>query len=168
MKGVSILSTGSYLPGEPITNGDIEQLVGPLDEDILSEIQVEQRHWLLDPISGELREFPSDMATKAARQALELAKLSANDVDLIVTSTSSPDYTLPPLATIVQEKLGLRRCAVIDVRSGCAGGVEALDIARLYLERGLYHTAIVIGCEAISPALAPIFCGKDPESIRIR
>jgi 3-oxoacyl-[acyl-carrier-protein] synthase-3 len=72
------------------------------------------------------------------------------------------------MVTLVQEALGLQRCATLEIRSGCAGFVEALDVARLYLERGEYENAVVIGSEAISPLLVPVFRGKDPERIRMR
>jgi 3-oxoacyl-[acyl-carrier-protein] synthase-3 len=168
MNRVRVLSTGSHLPGEPLTNADVERLVGPLPEDVLEGIQVKQRYWMIDPETGEHRENNSEMALKAARQALELAGLEPHQVQLLVLSTASPDYLLPPLVTFVQEKLGLRRCATMEIRSGCAGAVEALDVARLYLEQGVYQTALVMGSEAISPLLAPVFLGKDPDSIRMR
>lgn len=168
IKSARIVSTGSYLPGEPLTNETLESLLGPLSPELLEQVQVERRHWLVNPITGEYHETNSDMAAKAAKQALELANIDPNDVDLLVLSTASPDYPLPPMVTLVQEKLGLRRCATLEIRSGCCGTVEALDVARLYLERGIYQTAIVIGSEAISPLLAPQFLGKDPSSLRAR
>lgn len=168
LRQVRLVSTGAYLPGEPIDNAQMERLVGPLPPDILEGIQVRERHWMVDPATGEHRENNSQMAVKAARQALDLAGLAAEDVDLLVLSTASPDYLLPPLVTFVQEALGLVRCATMEIRSGCAGAVEALDVARLYLERGLYRTALVIGSEAISPLLVPVFLGKEPEAIRMR
>lgn len=168
MKPVRVVSTGSYLPGEPIANDEIERLGGSLPQDILEGIQVQTRHWMIDPATGEHRENNSDMAAKAAREALHRADIAPQEVDLIVTSTSSPEYLLPPLAPFVQEKLGLQRCATVEVRSGCAGAVEAMDVARMYLAEGSYHTALVIGSEAISPLLVPYFRGKEPESIRMR
>jgi 3-oxoacyl-[acyl-carrier-protein] synthase III len=165
---VRILSTGSYLPGEPITNEDLERLVGPLPEDILEGIQVKQRHWMVDPATGEHLINNSAMAVEATNDALAAAGLEASEVDLLVLSTASPDYPLPPVVTLVQEALGLRSCATLELRSGCAGAVEALDIARLYLERGQYKTAVVIGSEAISPLLVPVYLGKDPDAIRMR
>ncbi|HLN61059.1 MAG TPA: ketoacyl-ACP synthase III [Symbiobacteriaceae bacterium] len=168
MYNVRIVSTGSYLPGAALTNEDLENLVGPLSPDLLAQVQVQTRHWLVDPETGEHRESNSDMAVKAARQALNLAGLSPEDVELLVLSTSSPDYPLPPMVTLVQDKLGLRRCATLEVRSGCSGSVAALDVARRYLEQGAYRTAVVIGSEAISPVLVPVFLGKDPDSIRVR
>jgi 3-oxoacyl-[acyl-carrier-protein] synthase-3 len=89
-------------------------------------------------------------------------------VDLIATSTSSPEYLLPAMAAFLQDKLGLQRCALHEVRSGCAGFSEAFDAARMYLERGQYKTAVVVGSEAISPLLVPLFLGKDPQSVRMR
>jgi 3-oxoacyl-[acyl-carrier-protein] synthase-3 len=168
MKQVHVLSTGGFLPGAPITNADIERLVGPLPDDILEGIQVKQRHWIIDPETGEHLTSNSQMAAEAARQALTGAKLEPTDIDLLVTSTASPEYHLPPMVTLVQDELGLERCATTEIRSGCAGFVEALDVARLYLESGRYETAVVIGSESISPLLLPVFRGKDPESIRMR
>src|SRR3954449_13441488 len=72
------------------------------------------------------------------------------------------------MVTLVQDRLRLERCATMEIRSGCAGFVEALDVARLYVERGTYGTALVIGSESISPLLVPVFLGKDPDPIRLR
>ena len=168
MPKVSIVSTASYLPGEPITNEQMEALVGPLPPDILTGLQVERRYWMIDPATGEHRVNNSVMCYRAVAEALERAKIDASEVDLLVCASASPYYLLPPLASFLQEQLGLERCAVIDVRSGCAGAVEAIDIARLYLENGQYKTAVVVGSEAISPLLVPVFLGKDPEEIRMR
>jgi 3-oxoacyl-[acyl-carrier-protein] synthase-3 len=163
-----IVSTGSYLPGEPISNERMEQLVGPLPEDVLEGIQVTQRHWMVDLETGDHTVNNSVMATEAAREALANAGIDASEVDLLVVSTASPDYLLPPLVTFVQEALGLERCATTEIRSGCAGFGEGLDVARLYVESGQYKTAVVIGSEAISPLLVPVFLGKDPDKIRMR
>jgi 3-oxoacyl-[acyl-carrier-protein] synthase-3 len=165
---VRVAGTGSFLPGEPLTNEDLERLVGPLPADVLEGIQVEQRHWMVDPATGEHLVNNSEMATRAALAALEAAGADPGSVGLIAVSTASPDYLLPPLATFVQEALGLVRCATIEIRSGCAGFVEALDVARMYLERDAHDTALVIGSEAISPLLVPVFRGKEPDSIRMR
>jgi len=163
-----MLSTGSYLPGDPITNEEVERNAGGLPDDILEGIQVKTRHWIADPETGEQQESNSDMASKAASEALELAGLDPDDVDLLVVSTASPEYHLPPTSTFVQDKLGLERCASVDIRSGCAGAVEALDLARLYLERGDHRTAVVIGSEAISPLIVPVFRNVDPNKVRMR
>src|SRR5207248_3408844 len=82
--------------------------------------------------------------------------------------TARPPHLPPPRATFVQARLALRKRATPAVRSGCAGAVEVLDAARLYLERGDYRTALVIGSETISPLLVPVFHDKDPDKIRMR
>jgi len=163
-----MVSTGSYLPGDPIDNETLARLAGPLPDEVLEGIQVKTRHWSIDPETGEHHESNSEMATKAVVEALELAGMEAGELDLIVVSTASPEYHLPATATFVQGRLGLRRCAAIDIRSGCAGAIEALDLARSYLERGDFDTAVVVGSEAISPLSAPIYLGKDPAKVRMR
>jgi 3-oxoacyl-[acyl-carrier-protein] synthase-3 len=168
MNRVRMLSTGSYLPGDPIANDEIERVAGGLPDDVLEGLQVKTRHWIADPDTGQQSETNSEMAAKAVREALELAGLEAGEVDLLVVSTASPEYHLPPTATFVQEKLGLEKLATVDIRSGCAGAVEALDIARLYLEQGKYRTAVVVGSEAISPLIVPIFLGQEARRVRMR
>ncbi|MEU4996463.1 3-oxoacyl-[acyl-carrier-protein] synthase III C-terminal domain-containing protein [Streptomyces sp. NPDC021622] len=165
---VKILSTGAYLPGDPLDNAALEKLGGPLPDDVLAGIQVKTRHWMVDPATGEHLTTTSRMAESAARQALDRAGLEPGDVDLLVVSTASPEHLLPNVATTVQHYLGLERCAAIEVRAGCAGAVQALDIARRQLADGTARTALVIGSESISPLLAPIYLGKDPQSVRMR
>ncbi len=168
MYRAEILSTGSYLPGEPIENGSLEVLAGPLAPQVAEGIQVRRRHWLADPVSGEHKDTNSDMAANAARQALNRADLQVDTVDLLVTCTSSPEYMIPSMGALLQDKLGLERCTSLEIRGGCAGAMEAIDIARLYLERGSHGTALVVCSEAISPALVSTYLGKDPLSIRMR
>src|SRR5918998_4497289 len=168
MKQVKILSTGSHLPGDPIDNEMMERLAGGVPEDVLEGLQVKTRHWAVDPETGEHRESNSEMAAKAAREALELADIDVEEVELLVLSTASPEYHLPPASTFVQEKLGRESMAAVDIRSGCAGAVEALDLARMHLERGDYETAVVIGSEMISPLCAPVYLAGGPNKVRMR
>ena len=168
MRQVKLASTGSYLPGDPIDNEQMERLAGPVPDDVLEGLQVKTRHWCVDPNTGEHLENNSDMAHKAVVEALELAGMEPGEVELLVVSTASPEYHLPPTSTFVQEKLGLRRCASVDIRSGCAGAVEALDFARLYLERGDYDNAVVVGSEAISPLCVEVFLEHGPKKVRMR
>jgi 3-oxoacyl-[acyl-carrier-protein] synthase-3 len=168
MRSAVLLATGAHLPGEPITNEQLERVAGALPDDVLEGIQVKTRHWIADPRTGEQSQTNSQMAAASARQALERAEVEPGEIDLLVLSTASPEYHLPPTATLVQEHLGLGKCAAIDIRSGCAGSVEALDLARLYLERGDFDTVLVIGSEAISPLTVPIFLGQDPGKVRMR
>jgi 3-oxoacyl-[acyl-carrier-protein] synthase-3 len=168
VKHVRIVSTGSYLPGDPIDNETLARLAGPVPDDVLEGLQVKTRFWAVDPETGEHRESNSEMAAKACREALELAGADAEDVDLLVVSTASPEYHLPPTSTFVQERLGRESMAVVDIRSGCAGAVEALDFARMHLERGDYDTALVVGSEAISPLCVPVYLAGGPDKVRMR
>ncbi|MBF6344348.1 3-oxoacyl-ACP synthase III family protein [Nocardia cyriacigeorgica] len=165
---VAILGTGSFLPGDPIDNDQLEKLVGPLPADVLDGIQVRRRHWLIDPADGSHRIGNSRMAEAAARTALERAGVAPEEVDLIVVSTASPEFHLPTVGSYVQQHLGLERCAVIEVRAGCVGAIQALDIAYRQLADGTHCTALVIGTEAISPILAPMFLGREPDAVRMR
>jgi 3-oxoacyl-[acyl-carrier-protein] synthase III len=168
VRQVKIVSTGSYLPGDPIDNETMERLAGGVPEDVLEGLQVKTRYWCVDPETGEHLESNSDMAAKAAREALDLAGMEPDDAELLVVSTASPEYHLPPTATFVQEKLGRESMASVDFRSGCAGAVEALDFARMHLERGDYENAVVVGSEAISPLCVPIFLAGGPNKVRMR
>ena len=163
-----MVSTGSHLPGDPITNEQVEQLAGGVPEDVLEGLQVKTRHWCVDTETGKHNTSNSEMAYQAVKEALELAGVEPGEVELLVLSTASPEYHLPPTSVFVQEKLGLRACATMDIRSGCAGAVEALDVARMYLERGDYDNAVVVGSEAISPLIVPLFLGQDANRVRMR
>ena len=167
MREANIVATGAYLPGDPLTNEELERYAGPVPEDVLEGLQVKTRHWIADPATGEQSETNSGMAYEAAKQALARAGIEPDEVDLLVVSTASPEYHLPPTSTFIQETRGLRACSSIDIRSGCAGAVEALDYARLNVERGLHDTAVVVGSEAISPLMVPLF-KKGPEKVRMR
>jgi 3-oxoacyl-[acyl-carrier-protein] synthase III len=168
LRNVRIVGTGAHLPGPPISNQALAEVAGSLPDEVLEGLQVRSRHWIADLATGAHLESNSEMAAAAAANALAVAGLEAGEVDLLVVSTSSPEYHLPPMATQVQDRLGIERCAVLDIRSGCAGSVAALDVARLQLERGSHRTAVVIGSEVVSPLLVPIFQGRDPDSIRMR
>ncbi|MFB8004663.1 3-oxoacyl-ACP synthase III family protein [Nocardia sp. NPDC056000] len=165
---VTIASTGAYLPGAPLTNDDMAGLCGTLPPEVLEGLQVQRRHWAIDPISGHHLVSNGEMAEAAARQALDRVGIEPGDVELLVMSTSSPEYHLPAQVTFVQARLGLTRCAVVEVRSGCAGAVQALDIAWRMLESGRYANAVVIGSEIISPLLFPYLRSGDPEAVRLR
>lgn len=165
---VQVIGVGSHLPGEPVGNDVVERLVGPLPADVAAEVSIETRYWLIDPATGEHRDSNSRMAAKAARAALDSADIDAGEVDLLVLATATPEYPLPPTANLVQDLLGVGHCATVELRSAGAGAVQGIEIARLYLASGAYRTALVIGSEATSPALAPIFLGVPAEKVRIR
>jgi 3-oxoacyl-[acyl-carrier-protein] synthase-3 len=168
LKNARIVGVGGHLPGPAISNSAIAEVAGTLPDDVLDGLQVRTRHWVADLHTGEHAESNSEMAAAAAQAALSSAGLGARDVDLLVVSTSSPEYHLPPMATQVQDRLAISNCTVLDVRSGCAGAVQGLDVARMYVERGDHRIALVIGSEVVSPLLVPIYQGRDPDSVRMR
>ncbi|MGI8945836.1 MAG: 3-oxoacyl-ACP synthase III family protein [Thermoleophilaceae bacterium] len=164
--GAKIVSTGGYVPGEAITNAMLEEMVGALPDGLLEGMHMERRHWIVDRETGEHTDSTSGMAAKAALQALERAAVEPADIDLLIVATATGDYMLPPTPALVQDELG-GRCALLEIRSGGAGVVQGLDIARLYLERGIYRTAVVVGADAISPTQAQIF-GSGSKRIKVR
>jgi 3-oxoacyl-[acyl-carrier-protein] synthase-3 len=168
MRTAQMVGLGGYQPGDPISTEKIAQLAGELPEDVAAGLSIERRFWMVDPETGEHRENNSDMAFKAATMALESGGIDAGEVDLIIGATGTPDFPLPATINLVQEQLGIEKAATLEIRSGGAGWVQGLDIARYYLEAGQYDTALVVGSEAISPVLVPSYLGKDPNKIRIR
>lgn len=165
---VKIVSTGAFVPGEPLDNATLEKFVGPLPDDVLEGIQVKTRYWMIDPDTGEHLINNTRMAEKATRQALKRAGMEPEDLDLIVVCTATPEYTLPNVATTLQHYLGLESVAAIEIRGACAGWVQAMDLARRQLADGTARTALVVGSEAGSPVLAPHFLGMDPDRVRMR
>lgn len=142
-----IKGTGSYLPERIMTNRDMMDVVDTTDEWIEQRTGIKQRHIVADG------QFTSDLAVEAAKSALENAGLSAQDIDLIVLATTTPDKTFPSTATIVQNKLGIHHGAAFDVAAVCTGFVYALTVADGLLRTGAFKRALVIGAETLSRIL---------------
>ncbi|PSL02365.1 3-oxoacyl-[acyl-carrier-protein] synthase-3 [Haloactinopolyspora alba] len=164
----TIAGTGSYLPGEPIGNDVIEALAGALPDEVAGDISIDSRHWIIDPETGAHHHRNTDLAVGAGRAALADAGVEPGDVDLLVVATATPEYPLPPMVNLVQDELGVGACATYELRSGGAGTVQALELVRHQIESGTYRTALVIGSEATSPVLAPIFLDVPAGKVRIR
>lgn len=139
-----ILGTGSYLPERVLTNVDLARMVDTSDAWIQERTGIRQRHIAAD---GELT---SDIATAAARRALDAAGLTPADIDLIILATTTPDRTFPASATAVQAKLGVTRGAAFDVQAVCSGFLFALATADSMLKQGLFTRALVIGAETFT------------------
>lgn len=145
MKRISkIRGTGGYLPERVLTNADLSRMVDTDDEWIRARTGIEERHIAAD---GELT---SDLATHAARAALDAAGIAPGDVDLIVLATTTPDRTFPATATAVQAKLGTGAGAAFDVQAVCSGFLFGLANADSLIRQGLFNTALVIGAETFS------------------
>lgn len=140
----SIAGVGSYLPSRVLTNFDLEKMVDTSDEWILTRTGIRERR-----IAGP-QEYTSDMATHAARLALERAGVSPGDVDLIVLATITPDMVFPATACLVQEKLGATRAAAFDLEAACSGFVYGLEVAQQFITSRTYDTVLVIGAEKLS------------------
>ena len=138
---------GSYLPAKILTNADLAAMVDTSDEWILQRTGLRQRH-----IAAE-GEVTSDLATAAARMALESAGLSPSDIDLILLATSTPDNTFPASAVTVQDNLGIHTGAAFDLQAVCSGFVYAIATADALLKAGQGKRALVIGAETFSRIL---------------
>ncbi|MEZ6000438.1 beta-ketoacyl-ACP synthase III [Hyphomonas sp.] len=142
-----IRGTGSYLPEKVLTNDEMSSIVDTSDEWIQERTGIKRRH-----IAAE-GELTSDIATAAARSALEAAGIPVSEVDLIVLATTTPDQTFPATATAVQAKLGMTGGAAFDVQAVCSGFLFALATADSMLKQGLFNTALVIGAETFTRIL---------------
>lgn len=142
-----IIGTGSYLPAKVLTNAELAARVDTSDAWIVERTGIRQRHVVAPG------EFTSDLGTAAARRALESAGLTANDIDLIIVATATPDQTFPACATVIQHKLGMVHGVAFDIAAVCSGFLYALTVADAMLTSGAHRTALVIGAETFSHLL---------------
>ncbi|MBN2452759.1 MAG: ketoacyl-ACP synthase III [Candidatus Omnitrophica bacterium] len=141
---VGILGLGKYLPEKILTNKDLEKMVDTTDEWIVSRSGIRERR-----IARE-DEATSDMATEAAKRALAAAKLSAQDIDLIIVATITPDMFFPATACLVQQKIGARTVPAFDISVACSGFIYGMAIAKQFIASGVYKHALIIASEKLS------------------
>ncbi|MDO8489777.1 MAG: beta-ketoacyl-ACP synthase III [Candidatus Omnitrophota bacterium] len=144
MKKVGIIGVGEYLPEKILTNADLEKMVDTSDEWITTRTGIRERH-----MAGP-GQAASDLAFKAAQRALENAKLKAEDLDLIIVATITPDMPFPSVASIIQDKLGAKKAVCFDICAACAGFVYGLSVAEKFIAASAYKNALVIGTEVLS------------------
>lgn len=142
-----IRGVGSYLPAKIVTNEELAKTVDTSDEWIQQRVGIKERH-----IAAE-GEFTSDLAAAAARAAMDNAGLSIEDIDLIIVATTTPDYTFPSAATLVQMKLGMHHGFAFDIQAVCSGFVYAVATADSYIKNGMARRVLVIGAETFSRLL---------------
>ncbi|MDB9943992.1 ketoacyl-ACP synthase III [Octadecabacter sp.] len=142
-----VRGVGHYLPDRIVPNSEFEATLDTTDEWIKTRSGIECRHFAAPD------EFTSDLGTKAAQAALDMAGLSANDIDAVIVATSTPDMTFPSAATMIQEKLGMERGFAFDVQAVCAGFVFALANANGMIMSGQANRVLVIGAETFSRIL---------------
>jgi 3-oxoacyl-[acyl-carrier-protein] synthase-3 len=145
----TITGTGSFLPGDPVSNEDLAARgIDTSDEWIVTRTGIRARHLAAEGVSS------SDLAVRAAERALAAAGCEANDIDLVVVATSTPDYVFPSTATLIQARLGIDNGgAAFDVQAVCCGFVYALAVAEKFICAGCHRRALVIGAEVFSRIL---------------
>lgn len=146
MKYASIIGTGSYLPDNILTNDDLAKIVETSDEWITSRTGIKQRR-----ISTG--EKTSDLAYEAAKRALENADIKAEQLDLIICATITPDSFMPSVSCMVQDRLGATKAAAFDLTAACTGLVYGMAVATSFIESGMFSNILVIGAETLSKAL---------------
>ncbi|MBI4833250.1 MAG: ketoacyl-ACP synthase III [Planctomycetes bacterium] len=143
---VSIVSTGSFLPGKILTNADLQKMVDTSNEWIMERTGIKERHVISNG------EATSDLAVKAAQNALAQANLSPEDLDLIIVGTVTPDQLVSSTACYVQNKLGARQIAAFDVSAACTGFIYSLTVGRQFVLGGHYKNVLVAGAESLTSA----------------
>ncbi|WP_224249474.1 beta-ketoacyl-ACP synthase III [Hyalangium gracile] len=142
-----IIGTGSYAPAQVITNQDLEKIVDTSDAWITERTGIRERR------KAAPGEATSDMAVAAARQALEMAGVRPEELDLIVVGTITADMPMPSCAVLVQAKLGAKKAFAFDVAAACAGAVYALSVADQFMRTGQAKRALVIGADLFTGVL---------------
>lgn len=142
-----VAGCGSYLPERVVTNDELAQRVDTSHEWIVQRTGIHQRHIAADG------EKTSDLAVAAARKAMDAAKIAADDLDMVVLATATPDETFPSTATTVQASLGMTRGAAFDVQAVCSGFVYAMNVADNFVRLGQANNVLVIGAETFSRIL---------------
>lgn len=146
MINAKIIGTGAYVPEKVYDNAYMESIVETNDEWITRRTGIKERH-----ISAD-NEYTTDMATVAARRAIEKAGLTPLDIDLIILATVTPDYYTPACACIVQHNLGAVNAAAFDYNAACSGFVTGLTIAKQFIQTGEYKNVLVVCADVLSKA----------------
>lgn len=144
LRPVGIIGTGKYVPERILTNSDLEKIVETNDEWIVSRTGIRERH-IAAP-----HEATSDLAYEAALKALESAGMKAEELDLIIVATVTPDSSFPSTACILQDKLGAKGAAAFDLSAACSGFVYSLATANGFIQTGMYNNALIIGADTLS------------------
>lgn len=143
-----ITGLGYYVPENVVTNDDLSKLMDTNDEWIQERTGIqERRHVALE------EDTTSGMAVKAAKIAIERAKIDPQDIDFVVFATLSPDYYFPGPGVMIQKELGLRTVGALDIRNQCSGFIYALSVADQYIKTGMYKNILIIGSEVHSKGL---------------
>src|SRR5881398_3189564 len=144
LRTVSIIGTGSYVPEKTLTNEDLSRMVDTSDDWITALTVIKERR-----IAAK-DENTSDMAVKAALNAIEQGEISPKEIDLILLATATPDMLFPATACFVQKKIGATNAACLDISAACAGFIFGLEIAQQFITSHTYDTVLVIGADKLT------------------
>src|SRR5256886_8918832 len=144
VRTVSIIGTGSYVPQKILTNADLSRMVDTSDDWITTRTGIKERR------VAAKDENTSDMAAKAALNAIEQAKISPKEIDLILVATATPDMLFPATACFVQKKIGATKAACLDISAACAGFIFGIEIAQQFITSHTYDTVMVIGADKLT------------------
>jgi 3-oxoacyl-[acyl-carrier-protein] synthase III len=139
-----IVGIGRYLPEKIVTNKDLEKIMDTSDEWIRTMTGIEERRIAADDVNS------SDMAFEAAKQAIQDAGITAEEIDLILVATVTPDTPFPSVACRIQERLGAKKAAAMDVSAACAGFMYGIVTAKQFIETEVYKYVLVVGVEKLS------------------
>ena len=142
-----VSGVGSFLPEKVITNFDLEKMVETSNEWIIQRTGIERRHVIADD------EGTSDMIVRACNRALEDAKMSADQIDMLLVGTLSGDYKMPATACFVQAKLGVKNIMSFDLNAACSGFIYGLIVADQFIKTGYYKNILVVGSENLTRIL---------------
>lgn len=139
-----IIGLGRYLPEKIVTNNDLEKMMNTSDEWIRTMTGIEERRIASDDIDT------SDMAYEAALKAIQNANITADEIDMILVATVTPDQPFPSVACMIQEKLGANKAAAMDLSAACSGFMYGMVTAKQFIEAGAYKYVLVVGVEKLS------------------
>ena len=139
-----IIATGSYLPTNVVTNQDLEKKVDTTDEWIRTRTGIQRRS------IADSEQATSDLGYEAAKKAIERSGIDANEIDLIIVGTCTPDVPTPNVGTIIQEKIGLKNFPAFSIEAACSGFIYAINLANKFILSGDSNCALVIGAETLS------------------
>ncbi|MCY7824483.1 beta-ketoacyl-ACP synthase III [Bacillus spizizenii] len=139
-----ILGMGRYIPEKVLTNHDLEKMVETSDEWIRTRTGIEERRIAADDV------FSSHMAVAAAKQALEQAEVAAEDLDMILVATVTPDQSFPTVSCMIQEQLGAKKACAMDISAACAGFMYGVVTGKQFIESGTYKHVLIVGVEKLS------------------
>lgn len=140
----TVIGTGGYLPEKVLTNDELSQMVDTSDEWIYERTGIKSRH------IAAADETAASMAEYAAKQAIDMAGIDVQDIDLIIVATGTPDFVYPSTACLLQNRLGIQNAVGFDIQAACSGSIFGMSIADQYIKSGAAKTVLVVGSEVCS------------------